>query len=506
MHRRLLGAITAALLALSLVALVPTAQATEDDSNGSDEEFLDPRSGCEQNLADCGFPVLIPGHIRLFATFLPIRPTQQARAHYRRLLPPGFSMPERPGFFVSFADYHVGADVGPGSRAVPQLAEQLGQAPAGTAWREAGLHMIARYTTEQGVTADGIFELAFATDGLVGYLGRPSYPKYYADVTFETNENGLPARLSGPDSVWHSAALVHGPTTNGRAEPTSAGTFTPADVALPWWVTEGLGPDWRLAPNNRDGGGTHQGPDVLQLRVTYQGATPLAWIGGRNLGAAEIPGLTGQPQWVPGLVDISLDPRLHRYDEQSPEPIPDELWHNIDLRRIVDVVQTQPGARIDGQLMLHALEDRRVGPGGCAWDGSCREPLQYRPAPEDQAPAWSNSPVGFLDGVACQTGSTPAGDGSCEFTARTPGGAYLSGFVSATTGSFEIAATEAGCRIWAYDRAATGSFGLVYQEPSGDVFRASGAGIGTLVFEDGCTYRLTVSSDGAGAVWAGQTN
>lgn len=120
-----------------------------------------------------------------------------------------------------------------------------------------------------------------------------------------------------------------------------------------------------------------------------------------------------------------------------------------------------------------------------------------------------NPPHGAIDGVICEAVATPVGPGSCRFHTRNPPGAVTQGFVSQTTGSFTIANVDTGCRIQVplASQIITGSGRLRSDQQTGSFeYTATGAGIGSLTFDDDCTYELTVHTDGAGGVLAGQTN
>ena len=494
-RRRVCSVATGAVMAAA-VALAPPAQAEEAPAPPD----------CGTSLTACSsVPILLPGYIRLFETFVPLKQTPEARAEYEKLLPPGFGMPKAPGFHLAWNDAHLVTDMAGADRVAPVIAQALGQAPASTAWREGVFLMVVNYTDNKGVNRDGTLELFVATDGLIGYLGRPSYPKYYADQSFVAGTNGLPNQLQLPGSSMRSAVTVRGPSTNNVSEPTQVGTFTPSqNVAYPPASFKDLTGDFRLSPNDADGGGTQQGPNVIELRINYRGAVPTSWIAGRNLGALPVPGLDA-PTVTKGLVQFQLDKRLSRYDEQSPEPIPDELWDNVELSRMIDLQGTAPGQLTEGQILLHAIKDEVIGRGGCVSNNSCTYPLQHRPAPTNEPPAPGNTPFTVLDGRSCTTGSAFAVPGTCTFTTKNPRGAYFGGFLSSSTGKYEIRATEQRCTIRAYGRLATGSFGMVYSGNGPDVFKASGVGIGTLAFDDACKYELTVR-EGAGVVYAGQLN
>lgn len=150
-----------------------------------------------------------------------------------------------------------------------------------------------------------------------------------------------------------------------------------------------------------------------------------------------------------------------------------------------------------------------VGRGGCASTTpvSCGEPLQYRPARQADPKTQPNSPLapGLVAGTGCQASAVP-GANTCSFTTANPDGSSGRGAVSAASGRFEVRASTSGCRIWADGRAYTGSFGLVHREGDRDVFKAGGFGVGTLGFDDHCTYTLTVDPGGKGAVYAGQVD
>lgn len=479
-------------------------------------QFGEPQQGCHRNSADCDGVFVLPGYVRLFQTFVPLRDTAQARAEYQRLLPPGFHMPDYPGFMYTFNDAHVGTELMEVDRAVAYLGTLAGQAPAGTAWRETGVLMTAAYTNTDGETRQGTYELGFSTDGLVGYLGRPSYPKYYADISYEStvaggfpNAIGSLTNLIGPGESWTSASFVAGPSTDGQSEPTQMATFDPADVQIPYVLTREASPlDWRLNPSIVDGGGTHQGPEVIQNEVQYQEALPLAFVLGRDLQPFVVPGLTA-PDVRTGLVSLKVDPRFHRFDEQSPEPMPDEVWHDIDLSKMIDLEGVYPGVMINGQTMLVANSERVAGRGGCASIGNCREALQVRPQDEPNAEPFSNSFLspGLYDGTACIATSDPAGLGnSCSFTTDRPDGSPVVGIVSATPGSFELRAAQSHCRIWARDRHFSASNGIVQQQEGVDVLRANGAGVSLLELDDQCSYSLIVAGNGIGPVYAGQTH
>jgi hypothetical protein len=94
----------------------------------------------------------------------------------------------------------------------------------------------------------------------------------------------------------------------------------------------------------------------------------------------------------------------------------------------------------------------------------------------------------------------PGAAGSCTFTTRNPGGTYLKGIISHTSGSFDLVAEAAGCRIMPISGYfAGGSSG------TGSTYRGVGPGALDAHFDGACTYRLTVNPDGAGGVFAGQT-
>lgn len=138
------------------------------------------------------------------------------------------------------------------------------------------------------------------------------------------------------------------------------------------------------------------------------------------------------------------------------------------------------------------------GPSGDHGDGATPSP-----------PPGLNPPHGAIDGVICEAVATPVAPGSCRFHTKNPPGAVTQGFVSQTTGSFTIANIGAGCRIQVplASQVITGSGHLTSDPGTGRwAYTASGAGIGSLTFDDDCTYELTVHADGAGGVLAGQTN
>ena len=503
-HRRL----AIFFLILGLIAGLP-AQA---------QEFGEETEGCTENRADCRGFFVLPGYVRLFQTFVPIKDTDEARAEYAKLLPPGFEMPENPGFKYTFNDAHVGTELMEVDRAVALLASLAGQAPAGTAWRETGVLITAAYTGEDGIKREGTYEIGFSTDGLVGYLGRPSYPKYYADITFES---GLPAgvpnaiaslaRLAGPGETWTSASYVAGPTTAGVSEITQQGTFVPDEsLELPEYYANFKPLDWRLDSNMEEGGGTHQGPIVRQNEVKYAEPVPVSYLVGRSLGPLAVPGVTA-PDVRVGWVHLKLDGRFARFDEQSPEPMPDEVWFDVDLSKMIDLEGSYPGIMQDGQQVLRANPEIIAGRGGCASNGTCREPLQYRPQNEDRGAAFTNFLFpGVTDGTACVAYSGAAGvRNSCQFTTRQPDGSPFTGIVSATNGAFELRANESSCRIWLVQnngRIFSVGNGIVQNIDGRDTFRTSGYGAGFIQLDDRCTYTLTVDQNGSGPVYAGQSH
>lgn len=124
-------------------------------------------------------------------------------------------------------------------------------------------------------------------------------------------------------------------------------------------------------------------------------------------------------------------------------------------------------------------------------------------------PPGLNPPHGAIDGVMCEAVATPVAPGSCRFHTKNPPGAVTQGFLSKTTGSFTVANVQSGCRIRVplASQVITGSGHLASDPETGRfAYTASGAGIGSLTFDDDCTYELTVHADGAGGVLAGQTN
>lgn len=303
----------------------------------------------------------------------------------------------------------------------------------------------------------------------------------------------------------------------GSSYNVATGTFTPADTSPSFPATP---VDFRLSPNDAEGGGTQQGPDVIRLDVPQRAAVPAGFLLGRYLGAIDVPGVTSV-QKANGLVQIDLDGRFYRYDEQSPEPIPDEDWRYkiddpargrsrgdmIDLGDMVDVQQTRPGTFLDAQVFLHAVSDGVAGRGGCAstTPETCFDQIQYEPDKPNTSPG-GNYFYGDLRGVNCTTPATPAGPTSCRFTTDNPGGAISAGFVSGSTGGYEVRNVTPGCTIRAYGRIATGSNGLVYRDEAAGTwtFRGSGVGVGNLAFDDRCVYELTAKPNGFGAVFAGQ--
>lgn len=382
-RRRLpfLAGITLALVAAGLV----TTQALAAPGDEQD--------GCAENAADCGgVPILIPAYGRTFSTIIPALPGEEARAEYERMLPPGFEPSPDPALLVTFTDVHAGTELPIVDDLPPILAEQVTGTPYGPAWKEAGLLLRALYTDAEGVTVDGWYDVSFATDGFLGYAGRPSYPKYYADVTFEADDGTLPNRVVSPvngvvppTNVWHSAASVAGPTTDGASVPVQTGTFTPDPDAVMDPRFADVKATFRLSPDAEGFGGTHQGPDVLRQELVNQGPVPLGFLAGRDLGALDVPGVTDVLAAHPGQVHVTIDPRLSRVDEQSPDPMPDEVWDpHVDIAKIFDLDFTGPGIYSEGQLLLHALEDRVVGRGGCAstTPTSCRSPIQFGEAPD----------------------------------------------------------------------------------------------------------------------------
>lgn len=488
--------------------------------SASAQEFGEPTEGCTNNQADCRGLFVLPGYVRLFQTFVPIKDTPEARAEYERLLPPGFSMPDNPGFKYTFNDAHVGTEVMEVDRAVAYLGTLAGQAPAGTAWRETGVLITAKYTNADGVTQQGTYEIGFSTDGLVGYLGRPSYPKYYADVTFHStlpeqvpNAIASLARLVGPGETWTSASFVAGPTTGGESEITQQGTFVPVEgMEMPEYFANFEPLDWRLDATMEDGGGTHQGPIVRQNEVLYAEPVPVSYLIGRSLGPLAVPGVTA-PDVRVGMVHLQVDDRFPRFDEQSPEPMPDEVWHDIDLSKMIDLEGTYPGIMVDGQQVLRANPEIIAGRGGCASNGTCREPLQYRP--QNDSPSgepFTNSflSLGVVDGTACVAYSVNNTlRNRCQFTTNRPDGSPVVGVVSATTGAFELSATNSSCRIWLVQnngRHFSGSNGIVQSVNGRDTFRANGTGVGLIGLDDRCTYTLDVAANGSGPVYAGQTH
>ena len=482
------------------------------------QEFGEETEGCTQNRADCRGVFVLPGYVRLFQTFVPIKDTPEARAEYQKLLPPGFEMPEDPGFKYTFNDAHVGTELMEVDRAVALLASLGGQAPAGTAWRETGVLITAAYTGDDGIKREGTYEIGFSTDGLVGYLGRPSYPKYYADITFQSelptavpNAIASLARLAGPGETWTSASYVAGPTTAGVSEITQQGTFVPVEgMELPDYYANFKPLDWRLDASPQDGGGTHQGPLVRQNEVLYAEPVPLSYLVGRSLGPLAVAGVTA-PDIRVGMVHLKLDGRFFRFDEQSPEPMPDEVWYDVDLSKMIDLEGTYPGIMQDGQQVLRANPEIIAGRGGCASNGTCREPLQYRPENTDRGPAFTNFLFpGVTDGTACVAYSAAAGvRNSCQFTTRQPDGSPFTGIVSATNGAFELRANESSCRIWLVQnngRIFSVGNGIVQNIDGRDTFRTSGYGAGFIQLDDRCTYTLTVDQNGSGPVYAGQSH
>jgi outer membrane protein assembly factor BamB len=167
----------------------------------------------------------------------------------------------------------------------------------------------------------------------------------------------------------------------------------------------------------------------------------------------------------------------------------------------------EPPAELSDRAVAGALN---VASGGVAVAGgtvyvaanSTIVALRIGATPPTAAPSPEPSPSGGSSNepVGCEAVGAPGAAGSCTFTTRNPGGTYLKGIVSQTSGSFDLIAEAAGCRIMPISGYfAGGSSG------TGSAYRGVGPGALDAHFDGACTYRLTVNADGVGGVFAGQT-